>query len=189
MIEDLNDKFPEKAFINPVDNPVIEHWSHKRCGSYTSEWIARAMGMKPDESNTVLSGPVWFDLFRPILPGDMRELFRFDRMTGIEVKLDHLTDEEKLNWIKREVSLKKRPPALLIRTTTLHWIAVGGYDDTKRLFYIYDARYGANSLDLDLPIGNFTMSYNELLHRWRGRWFLQYVAIVIVSLHAKRPLI
>lgn len=178
-------KFPQKGFIDPVMNPLIDHWSHFRCGSYTSEWVSRAVGIVNTPSNFLLRGPVWFDLFRPIVPSDMRKLFRAKGMTTIELNLSELGLDEKLNWIRNEIITKRRPPVLLIRTATLHWIAVGGYDDAQRLFYIYDARIGSDSYDPDLPIGNATISYNELLFLWSGRFIWHYVAIVVthVTVH------
>ncbi len=172
---------PHEAYVKLVSNPLIKHWSHIRCGSYTSEWIAKAIGLHPPEANKLLWGPVWFDIFRPVLPSDMRKLFKFRGMTSVEVRLAELSHKEKLDWIKREVAIKKIPPALLIRTKTLHWIAIGGYNDKKKIFYVYDARFGADSLNSKLPIGNNTFTYSELLDLWSGRWFLKYIAIVVTS--------
>lgn len=178
---------PSRAYISLVDIPLVTHISKIRCGSYTTEWIARAVGLHPIPANKVLKGPIWFDVFRPILPTDMRALFKFRGMDSVEVDLRKYSDAERIEWIKREVAFKGKPPALLVRTKVLHWIAIGGYDDQQRIFYIYDSRYGFNSIDPSLPIGNNTIGYDELARIWRGRWWLKYKAIVITNATSQIP--
>jgi len=185
MITGTSNNLPSEGYIHPVINPAIEHWSHFRCGSYTAEWVSRAVGIENTPSNFLLSGPVWFDLFRPIIPRDMRKLFKAKGMTTIEMHLSEFTLEEKLNWLKNEIVNLKRPPVVLIRTATLHWIAVGGYDDKKKLFYIYDSRIGVDSFGTVLPIGNSTMTYADMLFLWSGRMFWRYVAIVVTSINIR----
>lgn len=180
-LPELSSDVPSQASIDTVFNPVIDHWSGFRCGSYTAEWVASAVGIETIPSNLLIPGPVWFDLFRPITPGDMRKLFRARGMTSVEIRLNELSNTDKLLWLKNEIALYARPPVLLIRTATLHWIAVGGYDDATQCFYIYDARIKTGSLNAELPIGNATISYNELLNLWRGRFFWNYVAIMITN--------
>lgn len=183
-IDSQSTHLPSQGYIDQVINPTIDHWSHFRCGSYTSEWVAQAIGIQNKTSNSILPGPVWFDLFRPITPGDMRKLFKSKGMTTVQICLEEFSAEDRLNWIRSEIVVFRRPPVLLIRTATLHWIAIGGYDDQKKLFYIYDARIGSNSVNLNLPIGNNTISYDELLLLWRGRLFMNYIAIVVAHVHA-----
>ena len=185
MHEQSLPKLPAESYIDAVVNPAIDHWSRLRCGSYTAEWVAKAIGIQQPSANRLLRGPVWFDVFRPVFPGDMRRLFKSHGMSSIEVLLGELSDEERLNWIKSEVAIEKRSPVLLIRTKTLHWIAIGGYDDLKRVFYIYDSMAGENSLRPDLPIGNAQLGYDELLKMWRGRWFFKYVAITVTNVQVR----
>jgi hypothetical protein len=181
----LEKELPAAACIDTVFNPVIDHWSHFRCGSYTSEWVAQAVGIETVPSNLLLPGPVWFDIFRPITPSDMRKLFKAKGMISIEMRLNELSDADKIAWIKTEIAVYSRPPVLLIRTATLHWLAVGGYDDDKKTFYIYDSRVVRGSVDSTLPIGNAVMSFDELLTVWRGRFFWNFVAITITNVQAR----
>ncbi len=178
------DKLPEEAYIQAVTIPFISHWSKIRCGSYTAEWVARVIGVKPKPVpvNSILRGPVWFDVFRPVLPYDMGKLLRFKGMKSLQVRLSEFSNREKIRWIKNQIVSTNRPPILLIRTKVLHWIAVAGYDDKKELFYVYDSRFGKNSLDSKMPIGNFTFSYDDLLSRWNGRWNLRFIALVITDI-------
>ena len=172
-------KLPAESYIDAVVNPMIDHWSHLRCGSYTSEWVARAVGIKPISSNRLLPGPVWFDLFRPVTPYDMRQLFKAKGMNTEEISVANFSDEEKLAWIKREIATHKRPPVLLIRTKLLHWIAIGGYSDLERIFYTYDPNIGSSSLNTGQPIGNSHIGYDELISVWRGRFMFRYIALVV----------
>ncbi len=172
--------FPKSAFIHLLDLPVIYHVSKIRCGSYSTEWIASSIGLHPNPSNNLLRGPVWYDIFRPVVPTDMMRLFRFRGMDCMEISLEKLTDEERILWVKNEIITKRIPPALLIRTKILHWIAVGGYDDESKVFFIYDSRYGDSSVNPHFPIGNNTIPYDVLTKVWRGRWWMKYKAIVVI---------
>lgn len=185
MQQDQETALPVRAYVDPVFLPEIEHWSALRCGSYTAEWIAKAIGVSNPPSNLLLGGPIWFDMFRPILPSDMMKLFKSKGMQSVQVHLSKLTDTQKLRWLKKQIALKRRPPALLIRTRTLHWLAVGGYDDEKEVFYIYDPSVGRGSLDPDLPIGNCTYTYAELLDVWRGRVWLKYRSILVTEVASR----
>lgn len=185
MTSETPSPLPEASCIEAVTNPAIDHWSHIRCGSYTSEWVAQAVGIKAAPANRILRGPMWFDLFRPVTPGDMRKLFKTRGMTTIEMRLGGLTNEERLLWIKNEIVTKKRPPVILTRAKTLHWLAIGGYDDRKKVFYVYDSRVGEDSFNMSLPIGNRQMSYDEVVESWRGRFHMNYVAIVVTNVQVR----
>ncbi len=52
-----------------------------------------------------------------------------------------------------------------------HWITLWGYDDKKRLFYVYDSGLPTKFWDKTLPAGNTIRTYREILRDWRfGRW-------------------
>jgi hypothetical protein len=178
---------PRREYISLRDIPTVIHISKIRCGSYTTEWIARAMGLHPIPSNEIIRGPIWYDIFRPIFPSDMRLLFKRRGMESTEINLSKLNNQQRIDWIRGEIALKRKPPALLIRTRLLHWIAVGGYDDDRRLFYVYNSLHGSSSANAGLPIGNSVLGYDELVQLWRGRWWLNYRAIIVNASSIKRP--
>jgi len=178
---------PKKAYIGLRDVPLVRHLSSKRCGFYTAEWIARAIGLHPVPFNKIITRPVWRDIFHPVFPRDMMSIFKLRGMDSVAVNLSKFSDIEKINWIKREVALKRKSPALLVRTKTLHWIAVCGYDDDKKFFYVYDSHYGSSSINPYYPIGNTIVMYDELSNVWSGRWWLKYRAIVITTDGFKEP--
>lgn len=179
MTENLKTNLPSVAYIGLKDIPLVTHQSRIRCGYYTAEWIARAIGLHPKPANEIIRGPLWFDIFRPVLPRDMMAIFKFRGMDSVQVDLSKFSVSERANWIKNEVTIKRKPPSILIRKKPLHWIAIGGYDDEKKIFYIYDSSFGLNSTNPNLPIGNSTIKYEDLDKLWTGGWFLNYRAIVI----------
>lgn len=181
---DTSTPLPQQSFLEPIITPVFQQWSHFRCGSYTADWVSFVMGQVNTSANFLLRGPVWFDFTRPIVPRAMMRLFKARGMTTEKLDLHAFSYEKKLHWIKQEIAEAKRPPVLLIKTATLHWIAVGGYDDAKELFYIYDPRIGDLSAGRDLPIGNAVMTYAELHRLWEGRWWWHYLALVVVATRA-----
>lgn len=111
----------------------------------------------------------------------MKELFREQGVLAIQASLENMTDEERMKLIKEEIALKHHPIALLIRGQPLHWIAVAGYDDDRGLFYIYDPRIGPDSFDIVLPVGNAIIGYDRLLSEWRGRFWMKYQVIQVIS--------
>lgn len=176
---------PGKGILRPVLNPIIEHWSHLRCGSYTAEWVSLVLGIQNTPSNFLLKGPIWFDVFRPIVPSDMQKICMSKGMSTIQINLKDKTREERLTWIKEQLANKKTPPILLVRTKALHWIAIGGYNDASRVFYIYDPNIGNDSTSEKLPIGNSYILYDDLMFIWKGRWKFQYRVLLVTDINTR----
>jgi len=90
----------------------------------------------------------------------------------------HLQDEEKLTLLK--TLLAQDTPVMIrigngyvactynpiIGTFMPHWVTLWGYDDDRKLFYIYDSRLPEECWDSNLPIGNTTRTYKEILRDW-----------------------
>lgn len=52
-----------------------------------------------------------------------------------------------------------------------HWITLWGYDDMKKVFYIYDSGLSEDQFDKGVPIGNTKRTYDEILRDWNfGFW-------------------
>lgn len=105
---------------------------------------------------------------------------------GIKTKTqsaEHLSSQEKLNLLRTLLS-KSTPVMIRIGNGYLtdkynpilgplipHWITLWGYDDNKRIFYVYDSGLPVKHWDKSLPIGNTTRTYNEMLRDWNfGKW-------------------
>lgn len=46
-----------------------------------------------------------------------------------------------------------------------HWISIWGYDDERKVFYIYDSGV-ATRFHQNVPIGNIARPYNDVLRDW-----------------------
>jgi hypothetical protein len=57
----------------------------------------------------------------------------------------------------------------------LHWVTLLGYDDEKRVFYIYDSLTHKSKHEKGLPVGNVSMSYEDFLTYWKGRFISSLV--------------
>ncbi len=93
----------------------------------------------------------------------------------------HLSDENKLNLLKKLLS-KNMPVMLLIGNgytkngkfnflraqIVSHWITLWGFDDKKKIFYVYDSAVPKKLYDKNIPIGNKKRTYLEILRDWKG---------------------
>lgn len=182
MIPHEEDRLPDAMIIPFVGIPFVRQISHMRCGSYTAEWISKAMGFYIKSANDVLSGPVWHDYLRVILPATILKLLKIRGIEGIVTNVDAvLSVDQKIDWLRRELYLRKKPIILLVRTNLLHWVVLAGYDDAKKVFYIYDPNYGDTSLNSDLPIGNRAYDYDRLVDLWGGKWGMRFMIVLILN--------
>lgn len=92
--------------------------------------------------------------------------------------------ENKLVILKRELAQDK-PVIILIRNgyrgngnysalrgylfNVGHYITLYGYDDDKEVFYVYDSCIAKKNYHEDIPIGNTTRTYQEILRDWDVR--------------------
>lgn len=177
MIE--SEELPEQFIIPISKTPVIEHISRLRCGAYTSEWVAVAMGLDVKSSNEIFKEESWKDLLRPMLPLTVLKLLEERGLQGISTSLSPYVDEQKLFWLRHELFTKKKPVLVLIKTSTLHWIVVAGYDNRRQIFFVYDPNFGRTSINEDVPIGNKEIAYGVLLEEWSGSMIFKYNVLVI----------
>lgn len=47
-----------------------------------------------------------------------------------------------------------------------HWITIWGYDDDKKIFYVYDSGLPLKYWDESLPVANTIRTYQEILRDW-----------------------
>ena len=100
---------------------------------------------------------------------------------GLEAQMDtakNLSDDEKITLLKTLVS--RDNPAMIrvgngyvsctynpiIGKLAAHWITLWGYDDEKKYFYVYDSALPQKCWGGNLPIGNTTRTYKEILRDW-----------------------
>ena len=91
---------------------------------------------------------------------------------------EDLSSEEKIELLKTLLS-KDTPVMIRIGNGYLgngynpivgklmpHWITLWAYDDSKRIFYVYDSGLPIKYWDKSLPVGNTTRTYNEVIRDW-----------------------
>lgn len=97
---------------------------------------------------------------------------------------ENLNDQQKLNLLKSLLS--KNTPVMirigngyfrsnkynpLLGSIVPHWITLWGYDDSKKIFYVYDSGLTENLYDKTVPVGNTKRTYGEILRDWNfGRF-------------------
>lgn len=110
--------------------------------------------------------------------------------------LRHMTDEQRINTLKD--LLRSDTPVMLsigngyrgngiwskVRWQLIqHWITLWGFDDEKRIFYIYDSCVPLRYHDKNIPIGNVARTYQQVARDIRGGqpWWRRYRYIKLAS--------
>ena len=85
---------------------------------------------------------------------------------------EDLSNPERIELLK--TLLSKDTPVMIrigIRRLMPHWVTIWGYDDDKKIFYVYDSGLPVKYWDEFLPVGNTIRTYQEILRDWNfGRW-------------------
>lgn len=162
---------------------LVQGPSH--CGAYSVKGILSAFGLDsrghPKEyhanwfcrlTGATLGKQYWVNILKS-----------YDVDSKID-SADDLSDEERLNLLKNLLS-KDMPVMIRIGNGYFHskgynpilgkivghWITLWGYNDQKKIFYVYDSGLLKKHWDKELPTGNTTRTYQELLRDWNyGRW-------------------
>jgi hypothetical protein len=149
------------------------------CGGFTVKAVLSAYGLDDKKSpKEYHANPV----MRFLGAATVKDLVKEIEKKGLTVTKENVhrkKDEEKLNAIKN--LLKKDIPVIipisggynhngeyskLAGTFLGHYISIWGFDDEKKVFYIYDSYIRGN--EDTLPIGNVERSYKDLLRDWKG---------------------
>lgn len=63
-----------------------------------------------------------------------------------------------------------------------HWITLWGYDDEKQIFYVYDSYVPVKRQDKNIPIGNTTRTFAEILRDWKmgfpPQWRYSFIKVL-----------
>lgn len=189
---------PEKFILTIRPKEYLKQGiSH--CGVYSLKGILSAYG-KDDKENPEdyhishikhITGVVWnMEVFKKIFLS-----------YGISVEARSAKDispDQRLKILK-EILSKNIPVMIRIGNGYLqngrysnfkgkiigHWITLWGYNNEKKVFYVYDSCVPKNHYDKDIPTGNKKRTYFEMLRDWRGAlippWFQSYLYIEIRS--------
>jgi hypothetical protein len=155
------------------------------CGAYTAKAVLDYFDKesKDDPRDYHIS---WIAKFSTaMLPQSLRGLLNYYGLKAEVKNAKNLSDENKLEAIKQEL-IKNAPVILLIgsgnksdgiydsdhRKYPGHWISIWGYNDEASVFYIYDNAMSNSIVKKDLPNGNITRTYQEVLRDWYGPFYM-----------------
>lgn len=165
------------------------------CGMYAIKGILSAYGLDmykdPENYHPNFVGKIT----GIILPWTFPQVLNKYGLTA-EIKLAQGSKEDKINLLKTLLH-KNHPIVLLIGNgynqdgnysssrakSVLHWIILWGYDDTERVFYVYDSAVPSNRYDREIPTGNKKRKYNDVIRDWGvgilsfGFWKYLYIPV------------
>ena len=128
-----------------------------------------------------------FGFTTPKLIQETLKHYGFDAPTN---RVNKFSNDNKIKAIKKEVD-KNHPVILLIgngysptgkysklRMNFLsHWISIWGYDDKKKVFFIYDSYVDPTCYD-KIPVGNIKRTYEQVLRDWKGVFYFRIKSFV-----------
>lgn len=173
------DNLPTKYILSKQPKEYLTQGiSH--CGAYSIKGMLSAYGLD-NRSHPKDYHPYWLGKLTGLTLG-WNYFPKILGNYGLNAKTDSaagLSNSEKLNLLKKLLSnntpvmikigngyfrSKKYNP--LIGKILTHWVTLWGYDDKKQLFYMYDSGLPKQLWAEDIPIGNTTRTYSELLRDW-----------------------
>ena len=154
------------------------------CGAFAVKAVLESYGKddgrEPRDYHPTFFGKITgltlgFDYWPPVL-----------RSFGISAqahKADNLNPDEKIQLLKNLLS-KNNPVMLRIGNgydasgrynkiqgkMIAHWITLWGYDDARKIFYVYDPCLSTGKQAM-LPIGNTTRTYQDIIRDWHRAVF------------------
>jgi hypothetical protein len=155
------------------------------CGTYSVKAILSAFGLDnrkhPKEYHTNWVGKHLFSM--AVGPKYYDKIFQSYGVQSETKTAKNLPNEEKLNLLNELLSQDK-PVMIRIGNGYLtekynpilgrivpHWITLWGYDDKRQLFYVYDSGLPKGAWSMNIPVGNTTRTYKEILRDWNfGQW-------------------
>lgn len=143
------------------------------CGPFSAAAVVRILTKNNVKSEDFVKDMKFRLPNKYTLPEGVEKLLKDN---SIEVKtpnVKELSDEDKIKFIKEQLSFGKPVIILGERKKYEHYLTILGFDNSKDEFYIYDSFYNKAEEGLtidnngDLP-GNRNYSSKELLNFWRG---------------------
>jgi hypothetical protein len=143
------------------------------CGPYNTAAIVRALKNVSVSSSKFAENIGWRLPNKYTLPWGLEEQLK---QNEIRIKIYHLkkyTDQEKLSFLKYNLSDNKPIIILGKKNNWQHYITLLGYDSDKEIVYVYDSYHekGQNGLTKDdngEKPGNRNLKFTEILDFWRG---------------------
>ena len=165
------------------------------CGMYAIKGILSAYGLdrhkNPEDYHPNFVGKIT----GTTLPWTFPQVLRKYGLRA-EIKLAQDSKEDKINLLKTFLQ-KDQSIVLLIGNGyrqngdyslhrakfSLHWVTLWGFDDSERVFYVYDSAVPKDKYDKDTPIGNKKRKYEDVVRDWGagiisfGFWKYLYISV------------
>lgn len=165
---------------NSPSEYLVQGSSH--CGAYSVKGILSAYGLDskelPEEYHTNL-------VSRLTGVGFLKNYYvNVLKRHGLEAEGNNasgVSDKEKLELLKGLIS--RNTPVMIVigngytregkyhpwRAMVYgHWITLWGYNDKKKMFYVYDSYTSPQFYNKNIPIGNVERTYDQVLRDWKG---------------------
>lgn len=154
------------------------------CGAYSVKAILEAYD-RADKKRPEEYYPTWWQKVLGFT--SPRTWEKVLKKYGLKVEVGNangLSPEEKVKLLKNIIS-KNAPIMLRIGNGYLlngrynpvigriisHWITIWGYNDARKIFYVYDSAVSPRLYDKDIPVGNKIRTCEEMIRDWRGGLF------------------
>ncbi len=163
------------------------------CGGYTIKAVLSAYDLD-DRRHPKYYLPSLMQIILPTIPKSIQKVLEEHGFKASIKRANNLSDNKKIEAIKKEIN-KNHPVILFIGngytssgkyyslgTNFLsHWISVWGYDNKRKVFFIYDSYIDPRYYD-KIPIGNVKRSYKQVLRDWKGVfYFKSFVYIPVIK--------
>lgn len=163
------------------------------CGAYSTKAVLSAFGKDtkktPQEyypsswgklTSLINSLKVWPKVLReygvPARTGNVRDLSDKEKIKLLKTRLD----KNKVMMLRIGNGYTKSGKYYPFIASFLgHWITLWGYNEKKRIFYVYDSWVPLKRHTKKVPVGNTTRNYKGILRDWsKGfpfRWRYSYI--------------
>ncbi len=172
------------------------------CGAYAVRAVTNLYGVDkdlPPRKYLTSLGKLFFGFMWPSTISKILEKKKFkapllraiNRKNKLHVLKKYLEKGYPIITLINNVYNARRERVFIKRYYALHWVTLLGYDDEKKLFYIYDSYLHKRSYEKDLPVGNVSMSYDDFLKFWKGKFIARlfsylYIPVVKNEVRKKR---
>ena len=176
-------KLPTKYILSIKPQEYLEQ-GPSHCGVYSIKGILSAYGLDT-KTHPKYYHPYWVGR---ITGSGFGKNYYVDILSQNGLKAQILSSEDRSDqeriYLLNEMLAKNTPVMIrigngyisdkynpVIGRVVSHWITLWGYDNDKKVFYIYDSGLPNKFWSKTQQVGNTTRTYNELLRDWNfGKW-------------------
>lgn len=175
-------KLPSKFVVSIKPKEYLQQ-GPSHCGAYSVKAILSAYRLDT-KAHPKYYHPNWIGRLTGITLGRQYyvNILNTHGVNAEAKTVDGVPDEERIYLLKK--LLNNTPVMLRVGNGYLnnkynpflgrligHWITLWGYDDTKKIFYVYDSALPKKYWGNNLVTGNTTRTYREILRDWKfGKW-------------------